>query len=60
MRVARDEINFSSYLLKICDGTAQIHPQMGQDMIQIPSDYLVNKVFPNIEDGYLDKYWAAR
>ena len=36
-------------------------------MIQIPDEYLVetmdeliNKVFPNVEDGYLDKYWVAR
>ena len=23
-------------------------------------DELINKVFPNVEDGYLDKYWVAR
>ena len=67
MRVANDEIDFSSYLHTIGEGTTEVHPEMGQDMIQIPVEYLVetmdeliNKVFPNVEDGYLDKYWVAR
>ena len=36
-------------------------------MIQIPPEYLVDtidelvdKVFPNIEDGYSDKYWIGK
>ena len=67
MRVDHDEIDFSSYLLTIGDGAAQVHPHIGQDMIQIPQQYLVNameelidKVFPNIEGGYADKYWVAK
>ena len=67
MRVAEDEIDFSSYLLTIGDGKAQVHPDRGHDMIQIPQQYLVDtmdelidKVFPNVENGYADKYWIAR
>ena len=67
MRVHHDEVDFSSYLLTIGDGTAQVHPHVGEDMIQIPQQYLVNsldelidKVFQNIEDGYADKYWVAK
>ena len=66
MRVAKDEVDFSRYLLTIGDGTAKVHPQIGQDMIQISEEYLVDsidgliiKVFPNIQDGYHDKYWVA-
>ena len=67
MRVAKDEVDFSAYLLRIGDGTAKVHSKIGQDMIQISQEYLVNtinglieKVFPNIQDGYCDKYWVAR
>ena len=67
MRVAADEIDFSSYLLKIGDGTTKVDPKVGQDMIQIPREYLVDttdklihKVFPNIENGYSDRYYVAR
>ena len=67
MRVTQDEVDFSSYLLTVGDGTAQVHPQIGQDMIQIPKQYLVDsvdqlidRVYSNIEDGYSDKYWVAK
>ena len=67
MRVAQDEADFSSYVLKIGNGEAHTCPEIGQDMIQIPQQYLVDtkdelidKVFPNVEDGYSDKYWVAR
>ena len=67
MRVEIDEIDFSSYLLTIGDGTAVVHQQIGQYMIKIPHkhlvdtlDELIEKVFPNIENGYSDKYWIAR
>ena len=36
MRVAEDEIQFSSYLLTIGNGTAEVHAEVGEDMIQIP------------------------
>ena len=42
MRVAKDEVDFSAYLLRIGDGTAKVHSQIGQDMIQISQEYLVN------------------
>ena len=67
MSVASDEIDFSSYLLNIGNGTVQVNQNIGQDMIQIPHEYLVetldelvDKTFPNIEDRYSDKYWVAR
>ena len=67
MRVDPDEVEFSSYLLTIGDGTAKVHPEVGQDMIQISKQHLVDtvnelidKVFPNVENGYSDKYWIAR
>ena len=67
MRVAEDEIDFSSYVLTIGDGTVPVHPEEGPDMIQIPDQYLVktedeliDKVFPNVEDGYSDKYYITR
>ena len=36
MRVAQDEITFSSYLLTIGNGTVETYPDVGEDMIQIP------------------------
>ena len=67
MRVVKDEIDFSSYLLTIGDGTAQVRPEIGQDMIQILQEYLVDtmdelidKVFPNIDEKHSDKYWVSR
>ena len=50
MRVAEDEIDFSSYLLMIGNEAAQEHPEIGQDVIQIPEQYLVDTV-----DGLIDK-----
>ena len=67
MRVAADEIDFAAYLLEIGNGTVQLHSEVGEDIIQIPNEYLVStvdelvkKVFPNINEGYTDKYYAAR
>ena len=60
-------MDFSSFLLTIGDGTAKVHIDRGEDIIQIPQEYLVNSidelvdnVFPNIEEGYLDKYYVSR
>ena len=48
------------------NGTAPVHPEVGDDMIQIPQEYLVNsldelieKVFPGIEHGYADKLFVS-
>ena len=66
MRVNKDEIDFSTYLLTFGDGTAEIYPEIGDDMVKVPKQYLVNtiddlihKVFPSIEKGYLDKYFVS-
>ena len=67
MRVAVDEVNFSADLLEIGNGTAEVYSEVGEDVIQVPKQYMVdsmeelaNKVFPNIQDGYEDKYFVAR
>ena len=63
----RQEVHFSSYLLTIGNGTAEIYPDKGEDMIQTPKQYLVKSIeeviertFPNIEEGYLDKYFMSQ
>ena len=57
MHVAMDEIDFSAYVLTVGDGTAEQHPEIGEDMIKVPQEYLVDtmdaliqRVFPNIFD----------
>ena len=67
MRVDKDEVDFSSYLLTIGNGMAQKYPEIGEDAVQIPKKYLVddletliNRVFPRIHEGYADKYFISR
>ena len=67
MHVVTDEVDFAKYLLTLGNGTAPVHPEVGDDMIQIPKEYLVNsldelieKVFPGIEHGYADKLFVSR
>ena len=64
--VVQDEINFSRYLLNIGNGTAKTYPEVGEDVIQIPRqclvesvDTLISKVFPDIENGYPEKYFLS-
>ena len=66
MRVVTDEVDFAKYLLTLGNGTAPVHPEVGDDMIQILQEYLVNsldelieKVFPGIEHGYADKLFVS-
>ena len=66
MHVAMDEIDLSAYILTIGYGTAGQHPEIGEDMIKVPLEYLVDtldsliqRVFPNISDGYSDKYFVV-
>ena len=66
-RVVQEEIAFASYLLRLGNGTAEVHQAAGEDMIQIPTEFLVdsvddliNKVFPQITEGYSDKYFVSR
>ena len=67
MCMVTDEVDFAKYLLTLGNGTAPVHPEVGDDMIQIPKEYLVNsldelieKVFPGIEHGYADKLFVSR
>ena len=67
MQLVEDEINFAKYLLTVGNGTAQVYPEIGDDVVQIPKKYLVStldslitKVFPNIGFGYQDKYFVSQ
>ena len=67
MRVVNDEVDFAAYLLDIGNGTVNVHSEVGEDIIQLHKDYLVdtmdeliNKVFSNVENSYTDKYFVAR
>ena len=66
MHVIPEEIEFAKYLLTLGNGTATVHSEEGEDMFQIPSQYLVNtiekliqKVFPGLDSGYSDKYFVS-
>ena len=63
MRLKPDEVNFVKYLLQLGNGTTPMHPEIGEDMVKVPKEYLVastdeliDKVFPQLENGYMDKY----
>ena len=67
MRVYAEEIDFANYLVTLGNGTATVHPEAGEDMIQLPAQYfvhtvdeLIHKVFPGIEQGYSDKYFVSQ
>ena len=66
MHMVTDEVDFAKYLLTLGNGTAPVHPEVGDDMIQILKEYLVNsldelieKVFSGIEHGYADKLFVS-
>ena len=66
MQVIPEEINFTKYLLTLGNGTATVHSEVGEDMIQIPKQYLVpsieeliERVFPGIQHGYSDKFFVS-
>ena len=66
MRLKPDEVDFAKYLLQLGNGTTPLHSEIGEDMVKIPQEYLVNstdelidKVFPELENGYMDKYFVS-
>ena len=66
MRVDPGKVELSKYLLSIGGGTADMFPDIGDQVIQVPGEFLVKslselvgKVFPEIQDGYGDKYYVA-
>ena len=66
MRLKPDEVDFANYLLQLGNGTTPVHPEIGEDMVKIPQQYLVDstdelidKVFPELENGYVDKYFVS-
>ena len=66
MRLKPDEVDFVNYLLQLGSGTTPVHPEIGEDMFKIPQAYLVNstdelidKVLPQLENGYVDKYFVS-
>ena len=66
MRLKSDEVDFANYLLQLGNGTTPVHPEIGEDMVKVPNKYLVDstdelidKVFPQLENGYMDKYFIS-
>ena len=66
MRVEKEEVEFAEHLLWIGDGVKEVFPEIGEQVIKIASQFLVHsieelisKVFPQIADGYEDKYYVA-
>ena len=62
MRLKPDEADFANYLLQLGNGTTSVHPEIGEDMVKVPNEYLVHstdelidKVLPQLENGYMDK-----
>ena len=58
MRTDVNEVAFSEYLLKIGDGREEKYPDVGENVIKIPEEYLVpslnqliDSVFPDLEYG---------
>ena len=59
-------MELAEYLLWIGDGVEEVFPEIGEQVIKIASQFLVHyieklisKVFPQIADGYEDKYYVA-
>ena len=44
MRLKPDEIDFAKYLLELGNGTTPIHPEIGEDMVKVPPEYLVASI----------------
>ena len=66
MRLKPDEVDFAKYMLELGNGTTLVHPEICEDMVKVPQEYLVNltdelidKVFPQLEKGYMDKYFIS-
>ena len=58
MRTDEEEVEFSSYLLKVGEGKEDVHEDVGPHSLKIPDEYLVSTladliqdVFPNLENG---------
>ena len=66
MRVDPAEFEFAEYLLHIGNGTEKLYEEIGNQVIKVWPEYLVNtleelvqKIFPDIQNGYEDKYYVA-
>ena len=66
MRVNPEQIDFANYLLTLGNGTSPVYPHIGEDIIRIPGMYLadsteelIDKVFPELENGYTDRYFVS-
>ena len=42
MRLKPDEVDFAKYLLELGSGTTPVHPEIGEDMVKVPQEYLVD------------------
>ena len=61
MRTDPDELDFSSYLLRLGEGKEEVFDELNEFSIKIPDEYLVNsreelidKVFPNLSSKQAD------
>ena len=66
MSLKPDEVDFANYLLQLGNETTPVHPEIGEDIVKVPNEYLVHstdelidKVFPQLENGYMDKYFIS-
>ena len=67
MRLKPDEVVFAKYLLQLGNGTTPVHPEIGEDIVKIPQQYLVSstnelidKVFPQLGNKYIDKSFISQ
>ena len=42
MRLKPDEVDFAKYLLQLGNGTIPVPSEIGEDMVKIPQQYLVD------------------
>ena len=66
MRLKSTEVNFAKYLLQLGNGRTPVHSEISENMVKVPQEYLVDstdelidKVFPRLKNGYMDKYFIS-
>ena len=61
MRVDPSEGEFSKYLLSIGEGTAEVFPDIGDQVIQVPDEFLVKSLSELVgESVSRDTEWVWR
>ena len=54
MRLKPDEVDFAKYLLQLGNGTTPVHPEIGEDMVKVPQEYLVDSTDELIDKVFLN------